>query len=291
MATAAQPTLGEDDASSDLDLTREAMSVCVDLAAMGPQETLALYVASGHARIGRALGATRGFAVLGVKMPCPPKDDPLFGWRVDLCYDVGPKSHEQMLVVAQDVREETYVHDPLIRDTCTAAGRHRVAHVPDPRRLAAHRDTVEAKYWTMFSLRDRLKAIYALSPTVELHLSFDRSSEAEPYGHREARLLELVTPGIAPWVQRFALMLGRLDGLAVLSPREREVAYGLLGRSDVKNLAANLSMSEARARELIRSVYKKLRVSGRMELANKWASSAVTPPAPLGSTMAVGRGR
>ncbi len=291
MLTVAKRSPGHDDVSGDLDLTRQAVAVCVDLAAMGPQETLADYVASGHARIGRMLGAARGFAVLAAKMDRSPKDDPLLGWRIDLCFDVGAKSREQIVAVERDVREETYVHDPLIRNTCADAGCHRVHHVPDPRRIAAHRHTIEAKYWTMFSLRDRLKAIYALSPSVELHLCFDRSAEAASFGHREARLLELVTSGMAPWAQRFAFMLGRLDGLVVLSPREREVAYGLLGHANVKNVAANLSMSEARARELIRAVYKKLGVGGRLELANKWASSTVPPATPLGSTMAVGRRR
>ena len=291
MLTVAKRGPGHDDVSGDLDLTRQAVAVCVDLAAMGPQETLAEYVASGHARIGRMLGAARGFAVLAAKMDRSPKDDPLLGWRIELCYDIGPKSNEQVVAVEGDVREETYVHDPLIRSACRAAGRHRVLHIPDPRKVAAHRATFEAKYWTMFSLRDRLKAVHALSPTVELHLSFDRSMDATRFGCREVCLLELVTSGMAPWAQRFAFMLGRLDGLAVLSPREREVAYGLLGHANVKNVAANLSMSEARARELIRAVYKKLGVGGRLELANKWASSTVPPATPLGSTMAVGRRR
>ncbi|MBX3198913.1 MAG: hypothetical protein KF894_12335 [Labilithrix sp.] len=290
MATAAKPTFTDAGSSTEVDLSREAVAVCVDLAAMGPQETIAAYVASGHARIGRALGAARGFAVLAVKYPRPPEDDPLLGWRIDLCYDVGPKSAAQIVAVEKDVREETYLDDPLIRITCEAAGRHRVEHVADPRKLAAYRTTIAAKYWTMFALRDRLKAIHALSPSTELHLSFDRASEDRPFGDREVRLLDLVTSGIAPWAQRFALMVGRLEGLAALSPREREVANGLLGHANVKNIAADLSIGEARARELIRSVYRKLRVNGRLELANKWAS-AVVPSAPLGHTTAVGRRR
>ena len=57
-------------------------------------------------------------------------------------------------------------------------------------------------------------------------------------------------------------------------------ASRLLGHANVKNVASDLSMSEARARELVRSVYKKLRLSGRLELVNRWAS-AVSLPAPL----------
>lgn len=100
--------------------------------------------------------------------------------------------------------------------------------------------------------------------------------------------LEAIARGLGPWSQRLALLHGFLAQQQPLSARERAMACALLGPAPTKLIAAGLRVSEARARELTRDVYRKLRVRSRLELTDAWLSLA---PAPPSSAMATTRPR
>ncbi len=255
-----------------------ALTACVELTALGPQGSVPSYIAAGHGCIARAVGATSGFVGVSVRLR-PRRDDPLEGWRLPVFYAIGAKSREEAVAVEQELREETYVNDAVVRAVIRDSGRHRVYHDPDPRKPPGRPNTLDEKYWTMLGLVDRLKLVYEVSDRVALHFGFDRTAGAEHFTARERGLLEDVLLGLGPWARRVALIHGFLEDQQPLSPRERDIACALLGHATVKQIAAQLDISEPRARELVRAVYRKLDVGSRAELASEWSAAPATAAA------------
>jgi DNA-binding CsgD family transcriptional regulator len=261
----------------------EVTALCVHLAALGPRPSVEQYIAPAHARIAAVFGASSGHVVLGVRER-RIEDDPLGGWRIPFAYRIGARSREEIVAVGHELAEHTYVHDPVVQRVVADAGRHRVYHDPDPRTDRARAGTLDEKYWALFGLVDRLKLVYSLAPDFELHLSVDRLAGSPRFEERDARLLEHVATGLGPWVRRVALLHGCLAGHVSLSDRERDVACALLGHEPLKVIAAELGVGEARARELVRAVYRKLGVGSRAQLASLWAGGAADLPAqPIAS--------
>lgn len=238
----------------------------------------------------RLIGATSGFVGVGARV-VPPMNDPLDGWRLPIFYAIGPNSEAQAIAVEQELREESYVHDPVVRGVIADSGRHRVYHDSDPRKPPRRENTIDLKYWTLLNLVDRLKLVYEVSPDVALHFGFDRVGAARRFGRGEVRTLEDVIGGLGPWARRVALLHGFVEGRQPLSPREREVGCALLGHASVKEIAGQLGMSEARARELVRAVYRKLRVASRAQLASAWTAAPSTAVAPMEVAMSRTRRR
>ncbi len=249
---------------------------CADLTAQGPADTVEQFVAEGHARMAAVLESRSGFCVIAARSR-PVEGDPLLGWRVQLFYAVGA-SDDEIIPAAQDVQEETYVDDPVVQRLVRDAGRHRTYHDPDPRTDPDRRGTIDERYWELLRLVDRLKLVYALGSDVEIHLGFDRFVGESRFSTTERDLLWSLLSGIGPWMERLALLHGYLEGQAPLSPRERQIALGLLGDAPLKHIAGRLGMSEARARELVRAVYRKLGVGSRAELAFLWARRTTEGP-------------
>lgn len=163
------------------------------------------------------------------------------------------------------------------------AGRHRVYHDPDPRERPELAGSIDSEFWTALGIVDRLKGVHTVSPVVELHVAF---LEGERYGPDEVRTLEDLVRGLGPWARRVTLLHGFAEGCTPLSPRERQVACAMLGSNPVKIIAAELELSEARTRELVRAVYGKLKVRSRAELAALWAGSSTSAPRQSSSARA-----
>lgn len=248
----------------------EALLACVALGAFGPQSTVEQFIALGLERLGRLLDASGGHFVVASKRR-PPEGDPLFGWRIDVYYGVGATFDSGLVRVDELLRGETYVHDPGVQRTTRDAGRHRIYHDPDPRTQPTRAGSIDAQFWEAYGLVDRLKLVYTLSPKLELHFAFDRAHGGLPYEPRDIATLETLIAGIETWGRRVAFLHGCLEGQTLLSPRERTLLCALLGQEPLKNIAGALGISEARAREVTRSVYRKLNVDGRIGLSCVWA--------------------
>jgi DNA-binding CsgD family transcriptional regulator len=257
-----------------------AIDVYTRLYELPPGENVPAYVAAGLQCLGAALGSDEGYVVL-VLRAMPPQGDPLFGFRPVYNFTIGRQFVESTELTAELLRnDDLLIRDPILRRMVESAGRHRSFHDPDPRLSPATRDTVDAQYWTVRGLVDRVKLVHALDANRELHIGFDRSTGMEPFGPAETALLEPLTRGIGPWARRIALLHGEGPAMTPLAPRERDTLCQLLSDRPQKSYAQALGVSDARARELVRLVYRKLRVASRSELMTLWS---VRPqgPSPL----------
>lgn len=258
----------------------EALGICIALSALAPAPTVERYLAAGFEPMRRYLGARGGFIVLASKRDRGP-NDPVDGWRVDVYYRCGRGSEQELQRADELIQSDSYIHDPGIQRTVREAGRHRIYHDPDPRCDPGQAQSLEAELWTAIGLVDRMKLVYALEPTLEIHFSFDRGAGEVPFEARDEERLRALIGGLRPWCRRIALLHGRLPEGAVLSARERDLACALLGQAPLKNVADALGVGEARARELASGVYRKLCVDGRLGLAQAWAGEhedAELPP-------------
>ncbi len=262
----------------------KALSICVDLAALGPQPSVEEFVAAAHERLARAFGCSSGHVAVAVRENRAP-DDPLEGWRLPVFYAIGAGSSDEALAVETEICQETYLRDPIVKNVIRDAGRHRVYHDPDPATAPNRQGTLDAKYWSLLGLVDRLKLVHALEADVEVHVSIDRRTGAALFERDDAIVLEDVVPALGPWARRLALLHGYAPACAPLTVRERQVASRLLGHAPLKLLADQLGLSEARAREIVRAVYRKLGVGGRLELQSRWAGTRLAPAAqPIATT-------
>lgn len=250
----------------------DALQVCVSLASLSPQATVASFIAAGMALMSGALNTTGGYLGLASQR-AHLRDDPVHGWRLEVFYGFGAHVADEIRKADELIQSEDYIHDPGIQATVRDAGRHRVYHDPDPRMHATRAGSIDAQVWETACLTDRLKLVYALSPSLELHFAFDRRDGAPPFQPHEVAALDTMTKGLEPWCRRVALLHGLLPGQSMLSPRERDLTCALLGHDGLKNAAARLGISEARAREVARSVYRKLQVDGRLGLAGAWTGT------------------
>lgn len=236
-----------------------------------PTQTPERFAPQGSFASPGALDASSGHLGIGSR-PRADERDPLLGFRLDIMYGVGAASSLGIVTFDEELRAESYVHDPVVQRVVRDAGRHRIYHDPDPRRARDRAGTLDEKYWTLLDLTDRLKLVYALSPDVELHFAIDRHGRAPRFTKRDVAVLDLVMRGLDPWARRVALLHGDLGGRKRLSARERAMTCALLGHAPLETIADDLGLNEARSRELARDGYKKLGVSGRIGLANAWSS-------------------
>jgi len=257
----------------DSDVSRCAVQLCMALYELPPARTIARYVAAGHRRLGEGLGSREGFVVLAVRVE-PPDGDPLAGFRPLYNFTIGKRSLSSTEVTAELLKNERrLLDDPVLRRMVAGAGRHRVFHGPDPRTVPALRTSVEVDYWNVRGVVDRLKAIHAIDQRLELHVGFDRSTGEPRFGRREEALVEALVAGMRPWARRIAFLVGEAPARMSLTPREREALCLLLGDLAQKQHAEALGLSSARARELVRSVYRKIGVGSRVELMARWYSA------------------
>lgn len=255
-----------------------AFEACLALTALGPQPTVERFVGASFASLLAALDGSSGHLGIASRGQAA-EGDPLGGFRLEIFYGIGP-GREHLVAVDEEIRAETYLHDPVVQALVRDAGRHRVYHDADPRTDRTRAGTLDEKYWRLRELGDRMKLVYALTPDVELHFAVDRAKGSAPFDAEDVLTLEAIASGLAPWTARVALLHGYTQGRTPLSGRERAVACALLGHAPTKLIASELEISEARARELTRDVFKKLRVRSRLELASAW-HSPLRAPSPL----------
>lgn len=248
----------------------DALRVCLALGTLSPEPTLERYIAAGLELMARHLGSSCGFLALASWRDRGPAD-PARGWRVDVYYSLGGADGSELRFADDLIQSDSYIHDPGIQRTVRDAGQHRIYHDPDPRLYPTRSQSLDATIWTTRQLVDRLKLVYTEEAALEFHFGFDRQAGAPPFTPRDLVRLHSLVEGLHAWTRRVALLHGRLPEGVLLSPRERSLACALLGPAPLKNVADALGVGEARARELARGVYRKLRVDGRLGLAQAWA--------------------
>ncbi|MBX3214635.1 MAG: hypothetical protein KF850_21550 [Labilithrix sp.] len=190
-----------------------------------PTQTPERFAPQGSFASPGALDASSGHLGIGSR-PRADERDPLLGFRLDIMYGVGAASSLGIVTFDEELRAESYVHDPVVQRVVRDAGRHRIYHDPDPRRARDRAGTLDEKYWTLLDLTDRLKLVYALSPDVELHFAIDRHGRAPRFTKRDVAVLDLVMRGLDP-VGASRRALARLPGRS-------QAAVGARARDDLR---------------------------------------------------------
>lgn len=248
----------------------EALRICLALGMLSPEQTVERYIASGLELMAGHIDSSCGHLALASRRDRGPTD-PALGWRLDVYYSFGGQDGSELRFADDLIQSEAYIHDLGIQRTVRDAGQHRIYHDPDPRTQPTRMTSLDAAIWTARQLVDRVKLVFALAPDLELHFAFDRPASAAPFEPRDIARLHSLVDGLEPWGRRVALLHGRLAEGILLSPRERALACALLDQAPLKKVADALGIGEARARELARGVYRKLRVDGRLGLVQAWA--------------------
>jgi DNA-binding CsgD family transcriptional regulator len=249
------------------------------LLALPPGPTTSSYVSAGYALLGSLIGSSDGYVVFAVQVA--PPDDPLRGFRGLHAFTIGARETLHHSVTPRVMKDDSLLlGDFGIRRVFAEAGRHRTSHDPDPRQVPEMRGTLEERYWNDRRISDRLKGIYALDERHELHYGFDRFAGEPRFTADDERLIERVNRLLGPWARRVAFLHGYGPGLSPLTERESEALLILLTGEPQKNLSARLGVSQARGRELVRSLYPKLAVTRRLELMTCWMGESAAPASP-----------
>jgi len=122
--------------------------------------------------------------------------------------------------------------------------------------------------------RDRLMGGLPLSPTVELHVGLDRTVSQACFTDRDVQLLEQILPALRQMGRWLALSKGVLPHGKRLTEDEQRVLVELLRGITQNEGADRLEMSPTAFRHRSKSLYKKLGVAGRNELAALWLETA-----------------
>lgn len=250
---------------------------CADLLGLRPAGGIPAYVSEAHAHLGRLIGSAEGHVVLALRTAAP--DDPLKGFRPIHSFTIGRRGTSALSMTPEAMRDdELLLNDPGIRRVIEGAGHHRAFHDPDPRTVPEMRGSIEERFWRDRGICDRLRIVHALDEGCELHLGFDRFVGEPPFTDGEEEALARVNVALGPWARRVAFLHGYGDGLTPLSARERDTLCFLLSDAPQKLLPAHLKLSEARSRELVRSLYAKFGITRRIELIWRWVVQR--PPSP-----------
>jgi DNA-binding CsgD family transcriptional regulator len=120
------------------------------------------------------------------------------------------------------------------------------------------------------SLHDSLTVGVPVSPMAEAYYGFLRMRDGDPFTDAQRDLAYYAMRGLTWFHRQVLLAHGLLTATTPLSPTERRLLALLLTDQSEKVIAANLKVTAATAHTYIRSVLRKLGVSGRSGLISLW---------------------
>jgi DNA-binding CsgD family transcriptional regulator len=256
--------------------SRDLHTVAASLLELSPFPSVTAYVSRGHALIGALIDAREGNVVFSARIAA--RGDALAGFRPVHAFTIGSRETATPSTTSAAIADDAaLLADPMMRTKVVGAGRHRVVR----ERATDQRSSLFEQMWRERRLLDRVQLVHALDADRELWLSFDRLAGEQPFTAAERRTLATVAATIGGWARRVAYLLGYAPDVSPLSERERATLAFLLSDHPQKLLARHLAVSEARARELVRTLYVKLAVAGRLELIWRWIGrppQAAAPP-------------
>lgn len=231
-------------------------------------------------KLRQIVGACNVSWMATVRDGCPEPGDPMQGWDagdIVVLHDADAYARRNEQTLAQFATE---VVDPQSAAMVAGAGTTRAvlrsAVLPGK---AWERSWLRREILRPLGVDDRLVGSFPVSATAESYFALDRAAGDRPFDARERDLLHLFLAG-CPTFHREQLRVRGLTGPAVrLSPREKSVLELLLTRLSEQEMAEALGLSFHTVHQYVKSVYRKLQVNSRAELASLWlGSSPAVPP-------------
>jgi DNA-binding CsgD family transcriptional regulator len=218
-------------------------------------------------RLGELLEAKATFITVATRDRHDPSDV-LLGWRPRALISA-PSAKDPRFAVAWSNVDQNVLGDLGVQRQVCSWGTHRAARISDlftPEEAAA---SPSHALLVHYGVHDRLVGAHALSPQVEVYLGCDRYSPPT-FSEADRDLLAAAMAGLGRACRWLMLSLGAMPGQAPLSERERECLLHLLGPAAEREIASAMGVSAPYVRELVTSVFRKMRVASRAELVALW---------------------
>jgi DNA-binding CsgD family transcriptional regulator len=225
------------------------------------------------------LAARTATAVMAVRIPNPPPDDPLAGFRPRRYFVMSNDGvrYEELL---DDwvATPKMVLEDALTQRNMGGAGARRANRrrdlLPDGQWIGSN----SQRFMEGLGLTDRLMGGEPLHPDIECHLVFDRMGPPDfSAGDREL-LLDLLAP-LEPLFERWVRAHGFYPDQTPLTPREREILGLLLGSGSEKEIALKLGLSAGTTHQYVVALYRKMGVRRRYQLFTHGLSPRGRAPA------------
>ncbi|MBK1832018.1 helix-turn-helix transcriptional regulator [Verrucomicrobiaceae bacterium R5-34] len=146
------------------------------------------------------------------------------------------------------------------------AGKHRVQLRQDVISDDEHERFWKTKcyYVPILGIKERMHAVYTVTPEVESYFLIDRAPDQDPFSERERGLARLAILGSVNLHQKLLLERGLIPpARAPLSPREMEAFSLLFTDFTHKEIAMEMNVEVSTAIQYINSIYRKFGVRGR----------------------------
>ena len=122
---------------------------------------------------------------------------------------------------------------------------------------------------------DRIIGVYALGPSTEVHIHFDRRVDQRPFDEAARVLFEVALAGLGRLCRWLALSYGVNSEGNPLSARDRELLNVLLQGSSEKQIAAQMGLTPGSLHQRVVRLYRRFGVSGRAEFMALWLAPNV----------------
>ena len=216
------------------------------------------------------IGGEFGFVVVQERIaPSSPK---LRGFRPTHMVYAQKLSATEEAFLADWLENESNFMDDLFYDHLMSDAGYKI-------RSRGHLDWYTAIDWDRSSVRllleglgveDRIVTVLPITDSLEVCYCLERTRGERGFTARDEAILEAVTAGLARPMHHFLSSRGLLPGQEALKEREQVVLELLLGPMVVKEIAEELDLSTYYVRDVIKTIYRKVGVRGRVELMARW---------------------
>lgn len=226
--------------------------------------------------------ASQGMVVIQRYQPAPTHGEP--GFRT-VFIDSRTAIPQAQLDFARDPTEGrprcdddpvTLVARELLLNNGAIAFTHRklVAALPEDQR----QEIPSQRLLEKLEVSDRLMGVVPISDEVIVSYCLDRRTGEASFTDKEIRWLEAILPGLHRISRDLVASMGFFPGQECLTPREQVVLQLLLGPMSQKEIAHELGLSSYYIRDVIKAIYRKLKVQSRPELMAHWISGNPLKP-------------
>lgn len=208
--------------------------------------------------------------------PHSEKDpDHLLGWRKIAWIPCESNPYKDMSFAKSWMEDKSNtVGNECVIGLFRHAGTHRAMLMDDIAPGATLEDVKKDGLYRFYGVVDRMFAVYALEPGLEVYFYVDRGTEPK-FDAYERDHLKAVLPGLGPVCTRLAMSYGALESQTRLTPRERETLLYLLEGLSEKEIANEMGLTVRSAHQNVVSVYRKLNISSRAGLMATWMNPAM----------------
>lgn len=239
-----------------------------ELAGFGAADTAA---ALNHLldRIASLIDAQNAYWLGAVRMT-EDAGDPLLGWRPRAVHYLRPRaadeafSRQQIRSMARGDFDESTAAQARMAGVFRA---HRVFELVTP---AWFESDIYRFGYVELGVHDALIIGAPVNTMAEAYYGFQRTRPDDPFTVTQRDIAAAALRGLTWFHRQVLLAHGLLVAREPLSPVERRVLALLLTERSQKLIATDLGVSPATAHTYVRSVFRKLGVSGRVGLTALW---------------------